>query len=78
MLEREFKFYKVHQKELVDKHNGKFIVVVGDKVVGAFDAELEAYTEAKKNFKPGTFLVQHCLPGKGSYTQTFHSRVAFP
>lgn len=78
MLEREFKFYKAHQEELVAKYNGKFLVIVGDKVVDAFDTELEAYTQAKKNFKPGIFLVQHCLPGKGSYTQTFHSRVAFP
>ena len=78
MLEKEFDYYKAHQAELVGQYNGKFLVIVGDKVVDAFDTELEAYTEAKKSFKPGTFLVQHCLPGKGSYTQTFHSRVAFP
>ena len=76
-LEREFHFYTSHQKELVDQYNGKFIVIVGEKVVGAYDEELLAYTEAKKAHKPGTFLVQKCAAGKGNYTQTFHSRVSF-
>jgi len=78
MLEKEFKFYKTHQGELVEKHNGKFLVIVGEKVVETYDTELEAYSESKKSYKLGTFLVQHCSPGKESYTQTFHSRVAFP
>jgi hypothetical protein len=39
--------------------------------------EIDAYTEAKKRHKPGTFLIQHCLPGESAYTQTFYSRVIF-
>lgn len=78
MLEKEFQFYKTHQNELVEKYNGKFLVIVGEKVVETYDTELEAYSEAKKGYKLGTFLVQHCFAGKESYTQTFHSRVAFP
>ena len=77
MLEREFQYYKDHQKELVEKYNGKFLVITNNKVVGIYDTELEAYTTAKKSYKAGTFLIQHCQPGKESYTQTFHSRVAF-
>jgi len=77
MLEREFKYFKDHQEELVKKYNSKFIVIVGEEVVGNFDKELKAYTETKKNHPVGTFLIQHCLPGKDSYTQTFYSRVAF-
>ncbi len=78
MLEKEFQFYRAHQSELVEKYNGKFLVIVCEKVVGSYDTELEAYSEAKKRHKLGTFLVQHCSAGKESYTQTFHSRVAFP
>lgn len=77
MLEKEFEYYKAHQAELVGQYNGKFIVITGEKVVGAYDTELEAYTEAKKACQVGTFLIQHCIPGKASYTKTFHSRVAF-
>lgn len=75
-LEKEFRFYKEHQDELVQKYNGKFLAIVGDEVVGVYDSELAAYTEAKKKYRVGTFLIQHCLPGKESYTETYHSRVA--
>ena len=77
MLDTEFKYFKDHQDELVAKHNGKFIAIMGNKVAGAFDTELEAYLAMKKDHEVGTFLIQHCLPGTISYTQTFHSRVTF-
>ena len=77
MLEREFKYYKNNQADLVKRYNGKYIAIVGEEVVGDFDAELDAYTETKKKHSVGTFLIQHCLPGKDSYTQTFYSRVTF-
>ena len=77
MLEKEFKYFKDHQEELVKKHEGKYLVIVGEEVVGAYDLEIDAYTEAKKHYKPGTFLIQHCLPGENAYTQSFYSRVIF-
>ena len=77
MLEKEFQFYKDHQEELVGKFNGKVLAIVGKEVLGVYKNETEAYTETKKKHDPGTFLIQRCLPGKNSYTRTFHSRVAF-
>ena len=77
MLEKEFKYFKDHQEELVKKHNGKYLVIVGEEVVGVYDTEIEAYLEAKKRHQPGAFLLQHCLPGENTYTQTFYSRVNF-
>jgi len=77
MLEKEFKYFKDHQEELVKKHEGKHLVIVGKEVVGTYESEIDAYTEAKKRHKPGTFLIQHCLPGESAYTQTFYSRVIF-
>ena len=76
-LEKEFNFFKTHQDELVQKYDGKFLAIVGDKVVGVYDSELAAYTATKKKHAAGTFLIQHCTPGKESYTQTYHSRVLF-
>lgn len=75
MLEKEFKYYKDHQTELVKAYKNKFIVIKGQKVVGAYDSHNEAYNDSVGKFKLGTFLIQHCLPGKDSYTQTFHSQV---
>ncbi len=47
MLEKEFKYFKDHQEELVKKHEGKYLVIVGEEVVGVYNAEIDAYTEAK-------------------------------
>jgi hypothetical protein len=76
MLEKEFQYYKDHQKELVDKFEGKFVVIKGEQVIGSYDSEIEAYEETKKTEELGTFLIQQALPGVENYTQTFHSRVS--
>ena len=76
-LEKEFQYYLDNQDELVKKHNGKFVVIKDRVVIGVYDTELEAIKETSKKHKLGTFLVQKCEPGSESYTQTFHSRVAF-
>lgn len=77
MLEKEFQYFLDHQKELVDKYHGKFIVIQGDEVIGSYSSEIEAYREAQKLTPLGTFLIQECKPGNESYTQTFHSRAIF-
>lgn len=76
-LEKEFDFYLDHQDELVSKYNGKFVVIKDDQVLGAYDNEMEAIEKTSEEHKFGTFFVQKCEPGTESYTQTFHSRVAF-
>lgn len=74
-LKKEFEFYTKNQTELVKKYAGKFIVIKDQKVIGEYSSEDEAYFESIKLHEIGTFLIQHCLPGEDSYTQTFHSRV---
>ena len=76
-LEKEFKYYIDHQAELVEKYNGKFIVVKDCKVIGAFDSELEAINTTSEQHELGTFLVQKCELGSESYSATYHSRVLF-
>ena len=75
MLEKNFKYYLKHQPELVKKYNGKFIVIKDEKVIGVYTSHPEAYNETVKSHELGTFLIQHCLPGKEGYSQTFHSQV---
>jgi hypothetical protein len=77
MLEKEFKYYTDHQKDLVAKYEGKYIVIKGEQVLGAYDSEMEAYNASVKTSELGTFLIQQCLPGKENYTQTFSARVIF-
>jgi len=76
-LEKEFKYYLAHQAELVAVHGGKFIVIKDEKVIGVYDTELQAVQETANSQELGTFLVQKCEPGQESYTNTYHSRVAF-
>lgn len=77
-LKQAFQYYLDHQKELVEQYNGKFVVIKDDRVIGAYDNELVAISEAQKQeLKPGTFLVQFVSPGDAAYKQTFHSRVLF-
>lgn len=76
-LVEEFRYYLSHQDELVEKFRGKFVVIKGNMVLGAYASELEAIQKTTKDYELGTFLVQQCEPGKDSYTQTYHSRVSF-
>ncbi len=76
-LKKEFKYYIDHQKELVKKYNGRYIVIVDSKVTGDYDSEIEAIEKTSKGYELGTFLVQKCEPGEDSYTQTYHSRAIF-
>ena len=78
LLEEEFQYYKDNQDELVKKYKGKYIVIKDYNVVIAKDTEDEAYLEALKNFKLGTFFLIHCTPGDEAYTLNFFStRVRF-
>jgi hypothetical protein len=76
-LKKEFQFYLDHQQELLEKYRGKYVVIKGARVVGSHDTEMEAILETSKEHQLGSFLVQKCEPGSESYTQTYHSRVAF-
>jgi hypothetical protein len=76
-LQKEFQFYLDHQDEMVEKYDGKYIVIKDSQVLGAYDNELTAVMETQKLHKLGTFLVQFVSPGPSGYTQMFHSRAVF-
>ncbi len=75
MLDLEFAYFLENQDKWSNEHYGKYVVVVGQTVFGFFDDELVAYRTAKKTHPVGTFLIQHCIPGPESYTQTFMTNV---
>lgn len=75
MLEKEFKYYKENQIELLKKYKGRFLVIKDEKIVGDYKDKETAYNESAKKYELGTFLIQQCLPGKDNYTQTFTSRI---
>lgn len=77
MLKDEFQFYLDNQENLVEKYKGKFLVIKGQKVIGVYDSEIDAYTKTVVKEELGTFLIQECQPGQENYTQTFRTRVIF-
>ena len=62
---------------MVEKYNGRVIVLKGGQVLGVYDTELDALTETQRAHELGTFLVQKVSDGDTEYSQTFHSRVVF-
>lgn len=77
MLDAEYKYYLEHQQELLELYRGRFVVIVGNAVVGDYSTQAEAYLDSMKKYSLGTFLIQECKDGTSAYTQTYHSRVIF-
>jgi hypothetical protein len=77
MLEKEFHYYLDNQEELVKKYDGRFLVIVGEEIVGDYDTYDAAFFQSLKKYEAGTFLIQECTKGDEAYTQTFHSQVIF-
>jgi hypothetical protein len=75
MLDLEFAYFLENQDKWSSEHYGQYVVVVGHSVFGFFETEEIAYRAAMKDLKLGTFLIQHCIPGPESYTQTFMTNV---
>ena len=61
MLEKEFEFYETNKTEIREKYLGKQVVIVGEKIIGAYDDVDEAYQETIKTYIPGTFMI-HDVP----------------
>ena len=72
-LKKEFDFYRAHQAEMVAKYDGKVVVIKDGEVLGVFENDLAAVTEAKKSHELGTFLVQRVSEGDEAYTATIVS-----
>ncbi len=70
-LEPELNYFIAHQKVLVRKYKGKFLVIKDQKVQDVFDTIREAYFGGQKKFELGTFIIQRCIPGPEAYTRYF-------
>lgn len=71
-LTKEFQFYIDNQQELTANYKNKFIVIVGEEVVGDYDNISDAYTESKKTYDLGTFFIKKTGLGKENYTQVIN------
>lgn len=61
-LEAEVQFFKENAQRFAQKYPGKFLLVKGRKILGAFDSHDDAVSEGAKRFPPGSeFLVRSAL-----------------
>ncbi|KAA2240516.1 hypothetical protein F0L74_30660 [Chitinophaga agrisoli] len=78
MLEKELQYYIDNQEQLVNLYNGKHLIIKDEQVQGAYDTFEKAYATGFGEYEPGTFIIQHCFPGKASYSAAIWSpRVLF-
>ena len=77
MLKKEFQYYLDNQNELIKKYDGRFLVIIDNKVVADYESYEQALLESQELYEIGTFLIQKCSKNEEPYTQFFHSRVRF-
>jgi hypothetical protein len=63
-VHENFRWYLKHQDELVESYNGKHLVIVDKKVVGAYDKRIDAYYAGAEKYGLGYFSLQRCSPGE--------------
>lgn len=76
-LKKEFDFFIKNIDELIEKYESKYVVIKGEKVLGAYETIEEAILVTKRTEKMGEFLVKQCNPDKNSYSQIFQTRAMF-
>ncbi len=56
-LEKEKEFYRRHRREWLVRDRGKFAVIEGEELVGAFRTVEDAYEEAVRRLGNAVFLI---------------------
>lgn len=64
LLAKQYDYYVSHEKELLDKFKGLFLVISDTLEVYAFPKGMDAYNFGAENIGLGKFLIQECKPGK--------------
>ena len=66
-LERELEYFNARKAELLKAYQGKFVLIKGDQLVGAFDTAATAYEEGVSKFGIESFLVRRVLEQDEAY-----------
>ena len=72
-LQGEFDFYIANQEQMVEKYDGKVVVIKNCEVLGAYASHLAAFTETVRHHERGTFLIQQVSQGNEAYTANFYT-----
>ena len=61
LLSTELRTYETNLESLLGSHEGKFVVVHGDKILGAFDNQMDAITWGYREVGNVPFLVKQVV-----------------
>jgi len=76
-LETEYKFFQDHLPEFLKEHPGKYVVIVGESVLGFYNSLSDALDETVKDHIPGSFFIELCTDNKDYYNVVLYNwRVA--
>lgn len=76
-LRDEFDYYLENQDSMVEKYDGKVVVIKDKSVIGSYSDEGEAVAATLPEHELGTFLVQRVSAGDEAYTIRLASSRAF-
>lgn len=63
-LKHEFDYYRAHQSELLKLYNGKYVVIKGETVLGAYDDASTAIQETSKDSSQRNIFSAKVLSGR--------------
>lgn len=75
MLEKEYQYFLKHKDDLLKDYEGKFIVIVGEEIIGHYSSREDALKDAVTKHTLGSFLIQRVSRGEDDIIQRFSSRV---
>jgi hypothetical protein len=61
VLSKELKTYEANLESLLGAHEGKFILIHGDRVLGTFDGQMDAITRGYRELGNVPFLVKQVV-----------------
>ena len=67
-MTRQLEWFIEHQQQLCKKHCGKYLAIASCQVIGTYDDRAAAHSATRRDHKPGTFIIQHCIPGVDAYS----------
>ena len=72
MFEQETVYYKENLSAFQKNFLEKYIVISGDRVIGTFDSDEQAYAGAiEANCTPGAFMIKHITENPEENIQRF-------
>ncbi len=65
---KDLSFFITNQDELVEKYNGKILLVHNGELCNAYESNLQAYQNGIEKYGEGNFSIQRCIAGEEAYT----------